>query len=1512
MSMSTRNISVLITGNSTSLQASLAAASREIAAFSAQASAAGGTMSRSMMMWSTAAKAGALLVVAAFAYSVKAAADFDKAMRNVNSISHLSETQLKSVSNEILNMSKRLPQSAKELAGGMYEIASSGFTGAKGLKVLDAAAVGASAGLTDAQTSAKGILAVLNAYGLSVDQAAHVTNVLFTGVDVGILTFEEMSNVIGKFMNTAAALKVPIEDSTAALAAMTLSGINAHESATSLNRLLQSLIKTSAPLTKVFESWGFASGEAAVKTLGLRGVMEKLRKETGGNVTQLLKLFPEIRAVRGALALMANDGDNYLRTSKAMAKADEGQGAAKKALAQQMKSASAQWQLFINWVNAGAIVLGAKFLPILMDAVHAVQNFIKAIGDIASSGRFDGIFDGVQEAIGLIVDAGGNLIDVLSALVSGAAPVAGALAMIAGTVLVATLVSTAKILEMITSLLAHHKDQVVAVVAAYVTFKTILAIWPLIEAGVALATSAFVALSLEIAGTGSIAAASTGILAMFNVQLGLTDALAAGATLGLAAFAGGAVLAFMSLARSADHGREAAEKFIKSLHIDTGSTQGMLNDMMRIQKKITELATAASGGEGATPTGKRIRQVGQRLNPFSPNDIDEAEAELKRFEKEQSDLQLVLKRRIRIARDLKMSFPKTDKWIETLNLDPATQSVAEMEKAIKGAKNAAHDFAQAAKLAGVSELALAGGSDKATQALYKQADAFVGVLTAYQAAAQADRDVTSAEKAAVTARTQHEAAIRAEDAARRGIVDAQRQEAAADRAITEAKENVSRASRAVAAAERGEVDARKAAERASKDVTKALEALATARRAAAGDSDEMRNAEKGVVTAEEALAAAQRKSLQAQDAITDAREKATRGLYDMGKAAKSASLSEKEAQLALAEAIDRRNNLGKNSDGTTDPVSANDRLAADLAVERAQLSLQDAKDSNKDAQEALNKATAAGVEGSPEFIAATEAATQAAKDEKTAKEELAAAQATVKKEQAAAAQGVIDAESDLADAYDKQQKAQQAVIDAHQSVVDAQGAQADAAQGVTDAQWRREAASQAVIDAQQRLTDQTAAVQDAADAIVEADEKVTKSHIDRAAAEFALDKNTKDGQTAIHNYILKLLDLASTMDPNAPLTKYIQGVAASLSSISGDFVTNWILNIQGNISSVMGQVQGLLGFEKGGIKSYATGGVEPAHVQRRQRIRYAEPKTGGEAYVPKRGDRMTALATLMEAASWYGMTIVPPGYGDDKKSLMSSQWATVAASAQSITPMEKGGIIDHGKDPGQTHRGKVQAKDGKWYDPITQWATIKKVGGLKDQSPKGKAEASVYEAMFTHKGDKKYAAALAALFKGKLSISEWDPTGIMGEPPVTPAKPTTPDYTNIGIGNPLGDFPSLGGSGSGGGSGGSGACNCPPAWLGPGGGDSYWPSDERRGAGAMPWNKYHNAGGGGIGGGYGGRSGHQTADIDYDKLTAAIAKAVPTHGDINVDANGITNPQTLGTIISSKIAHNLQAVVVHD
>jgi hypothetical protein len=42
---------------------------------------------------------------------------------------------------------------------------------------------------------------------------------------------------------------------------------------------------------------------------------------------------------------------------------------------------------------------------------------------------------------------------------------------------------------------------------------------------------------------------------------------------------------------------------------------------------------------------------------------------------------------------------------------------------------------------------------------------------------------------------------------------------------------------------------------------------------------------------------------------------------------------------------------------------------------------------------------------------------------------------------------------------------------------------------------------------------------------------------------------------------------------------------------------------------------------------------------------FAEPATGGEAFIPKRGDRSRSLGILEKAASWYGAGITTGGRG---------------------------------------------------------------------------------------------------------------------------------------------------------------------------------------------------------------------------------------------------------------------------
>ena len=53
------------------------------------------------------------------------------------------------------------------------------------------------------------------------------------------------------------------------------------------------------------------------------------------------------------------------------------------------------------------------------------------------------------------------------------------------------------------------------------------------------------------------------------------------------------------------------------------------------------------------------------------------------------------------------------------------------------------------------------------------------------------------------------------------------------------------------------------------------------------------------------------------------------------------------------------------------------------------------------------------------------------------------------------------------------------------------------------------------------------------------------------------------------------------------------------------------------------------------------GGIDQAHIGHGDLIRWAEPETGGEAYIPRLGDRGRSEQILSTAAAWYGGQFVP-------------------------------------------------------------------------------------------------------------------------------------------------------------------------------------------------------------------------------------------------------------------------------
>jgi TP901 family phage tail tape measure protein len=321
-------------------------------------------------------------VVAAAAASAAAAIQLETRMQNVATIWTDASVSIEQAGNRVIDMSRDLPVSANNLAEGLYDVASSGFQGAEGLEVLQASARAASAGLTSTATAAKGITAVLNAYGLSADSAATVSDVLFQTVNLGVVTFEELANTMGDFVGTAAVAGVNIRDANTALATLTLNGISAAEAGTSMNRMLQALIQPGEELTAVLRGMGFASGLAALEQLGLQGTMQGLVAATGGGAVAMSGLFTEIRGLRGALALTSAEGANYARVAEVMNDESQLLGATQRALDEQAKSTSFQFSLLKNSVVAAAIQFGQALLPAIKMVVGAFQGAVDVFSAI--------------------------------------------------------------------------------------------------------------------------------------------------------------------------------------------------------------------------------------------------------------------------------------------------------------------------------------------------------------------------------------------------------------------------------------------------------------------------------------------------------------------------------------------------------------------------------------------------------------------------------------------------------------------------------------------------------------------------------------------------------------------------------------------------------------------------------------------------------------------------------------------------------------------------------------------------------------------------------------------------------------------------------------------------------------------------------------------------------------------------------------------------------------------------
>jgi len=368
------------------------------------------------------AGAGINKLISSLGGLVSTGLDFEAQMANVNSIAQLSDSALSNLSGQVLALAQNpgITDAPAELAAGLYDIASAGFTGSDGLTILENAALAASAGVTDTSVATDALTSALGAYGLGADQAKTITDQMFQAVNDGKITFEQLASNLGNVLPIANSLGIGFDQVGAAFAQMTLQGIGASQAETQISSLMKSALNPTESLTAAVQAQGYASAESLIQQEGLAGFLEVVAEASGGSKESLFELLGTQEAMNAATALGGENLDDYIAELENMQHAGDGAGATQKALEKQMKSARFQIDKARQSVKLLATIGMGALAPAIAKAASGMTSFItkgiipftKVIGTAFTDGfKFNELVKQFPEPLQRTVHAFGSLAD---------------------------------------------------------------------------------------------------------------------------------------------------------------------------------------------------------------------------------------------------------------------------------------------------------------------------------------------------------------------------------------------------------------------------------------------------------------------------------------------------------------------------------------------------------------------------------------------------------------------------------------------------------------------------------------------------------------------------------------------------------------------------------------------------------------------------------------------------------------------------------------------------------------------------------------------------------------------------------------------------------------------------------------------------------------------------------------------------------------------------------------------
>lgn len=325
---------------------------------------------------------GSAAIASSLAIATSAAVGFDQAMTNSASVLGNTRAEMRAISDEVLDMGARTTLGAQAAADAYYSIVGGVQDASTHMAILEASMATAEAGQANLTATTDGIIAAMNSYRYSAEQATLVSDIYTRTVAMGVGTMEDFVSQMSPLTGLMAGVDIQFQEVGASIAFMTTQGFNASQSATALRSSVTALLTPNTQMLDLLREIGFSTGEAALAELGLVGTMQALNEAADGSTQVLAQSLGSVEALNAAIALANPTVDQFFTTYNSGVA-----GATEAARNIQLESAASQLAMLASAFNAVVIEIGTAFVPTLIGLVEIFRPILLGLADFIQNNR---------------------------------------------------------------------------------------------------------------------------------------------------------------------------------------------------------------------------------------------------------------------------------------------------------------------------------------------------------------------------------------------------------------------------------------------------------------------------------------------------------------------------------------------------------------------------------------------------------------------------------------------------------------------------------------------------------------------------------------------------------------------------------------------------------------------------------------------------------------------------------------------------------------------------------------------------------------------------------------------------------------------------------------------------------------------------------------------------------------------------------------------------------------------